>query len=99
MMNFKEGLQRFELYSGSGQADQLKLGFKNSTTQNTDILTNWKVMPIPFKYKCYLQCNAVESGVATIDIIDMQGRIVYSVSKVVEKEKTFGGSNLINYRM
>lgn len=28
MMNFKEGLQRFELYSGSGQADQLKLGFK-----------------------------------------------------------------------
>ncbi|MBK7225913.1 MAG: HYR domain-containing protein [Saprospiraceae bacterium] len=85
MMNFKEGLQRFELYSGSGQADQLKLGFKNSTTQNTDILTNWKVMPIPFKYKCYLQCNAIESGVATIDIIDMQGRIVYSVSKVVEK--------------
>lgn len=86
ILHFENGSRRSELYTGNGIADRLKLSFGNNSVQ-TDIISNWNVMPNPFKYKCYMQFDAIESGVANLDIFDLSGKRIYSSDKIVEKNQ------------
>lgn len=74
-----------ELYAGDGTSDQLNLAIQKTSIDIVAPFDKLKVMPVPFKYKCYIQFNALITGEAELVILDIHGKEILRQKQVAEQ--------------